>query len=147
LHVMNFLSFFFFVWLSYSNSRWNINHPPSWCKNASHPVVFLSMRHMPCFWTDSLPFPRYWPLGLSFLYFQDNSNKLWIFEVWSIASSKSWIDNTKTVIQHDLQQAYISGLLQYVFSTAGLFFAYSRKWESPNFRKTTLELSKKFVYK
>jgi hypothetical protein len=28
---------------------------------------------MPCFWTDSLPFPRYWPLGLSFLYFQDNS--------------------------------------------------------------------------
>jgi hypothetical protein len=31
------------------------------------------MRHMPCFWTDSLPFPRYWPLGLSFLYFQDNS--------------------------------------------------------------------------
>jgi hypothetical protein len=31
------------------------------------------MRHMPCFWTDSLPFPRYWPLGLSFLYFQNNS--------------------------------------------------------------------------
>jgi hypothetical protein len=30
---------------------------------------FLSMRHMPCFWTDNLPFPRYWPLGLSFLYF------------------------------------------------------------------------------
>jgi hypothetical protein len=28
---------------------------------------------MPCFWTDNLPFPRYWPLGLSFLYFQDNS--------------------------------------------------------------------------
>jgi hypothetical protein len=42
------------------------------------------------------------------------------------------------VIQHDLQLVYISGLLQCVFSAAGLHFAYSRKWGSPGFRKTTL---------
>jgi hypothetical protein len=34
---------------------------------------FFSKRHMPYFWTDNLPFSRYWPLGLSFVYFQDNS--------------------------------------------------------------------------
>jgi hypothetical protein len=33
---------------------------------------------------------------------------------------------------------YIFGLLQCVFSTAGLLFAYSWKWGSPSFRKTTL---------
>jgi hypothetical protein len=43
------------------------------------------------------------------------------------------------MIQHDLQLVYISGLLQCVYSTIGLLFAYSRKWRSPNFRKTTLE--------
>jgi hypothetical protein len=57
--------------------QWSSNHPPS------RPVVFLSMRHMPCFWTDSLPFPRYWPLGLSFLYFQDNSNTWVILLLYS----------------------------------------------------------------
>jgi hypothetical protein len=36
---------------------------------------------MPCFWTDSLPFPRYWPLGLSFLHFQDNSIDPWKINV------------------------------------------------------------------
>jgi hypothetical protein len=44
------------------------------------------------------------------------------------------------MIQHDLQQVYIFGLLQCVFSTICLFFAYSRKWGSPGFRKTTLVL-------
>jgi hypothetical protein len=44
----------------------------------------------------------------------------------------------KTVIQHDLQQVCISKLLQCVFSTAGLLFAYSWKWGSPGFMKTTL---------
>jgi hypothetical protein len=48
------------------------------------------------------------------------------------------IGSTKIVIQHDLQQVYISGLLQCVFSTACLFFAYLRKWRAPDFRKTTL---------
>jgi hypothetical protein len=42
------------------------------------------------------------------------------------------------VIQHDLQLVYIFGLLQCVFSTKGLLFTYSRKWGSPDFRKTTL---------
>ena len=44
-------------------------------------------------------------------------NKLWIFEVWSIASPKMWVDSTKIVIKHDLQLLYIFGLLQCVFST------------------------------
>jgi hypothetical protein len=47
------------------------------------------------------------------------------------------------VIQHDLQLVYISGLLQCVFSAASLLFAYSRKWRSPGFRKTTLGASYK----
>jgi hypothetical protein len=29
-------------------------------------------------------------------------NKLWIFEVSIIASSKMWVGNTKTMVQHDL---------------------------------------------
>jgi hypothetical protein len=50
--------FHFCVWLSYSNLGWNTNHPPYWCKNVFHPVIFLSKRHLPCFWTDNLPFSR-----------------------------------------------------------------------------------------
>jgi hypothetical protein len=42
------------------------------------------------------------------------------------------------MIQPDLELVYISGLLQCVFSTPSLLFAYSRKWGSPNFRITTL---------
>ena len=62
-------------------------------------------------------------------------NKLWIFEVLIIASPKMWVRSTKTMIQHDLQHMYISGLLHYVFSIIGLVFAYSQNWNSPNFRK------------
>jgi hypothetical protein len=29
-------------------------------------------------------------------------DKLWIFEVWGIASPKMWLGNTKIVIQYDL---------------------------------------------
>jgi hypothetical protein len=65
-------------------------------------------------------------------------NKLWIFEVWSIASSKTCVGCTKTVIQDDLQLEYISGLLQWVFSSAGLLFAYLQEWGIAGFRKTTL---------
>jgi hypothetical protein len=42
-------------------------------------------------------------------------NKLWIFEVWNIASPKTWVGSTKTGIQHDIQLVYISGLLQAYF--------------------------------
>jgi hypothetical protein len=35
---------------------------------------------MPCFWIDSLPFPRDWLPGLSFLYFHDNSSSAKIFD-------------------------------------------------------------------
>jgi hypothetical protein len=66
------------------------------------------------------------------------TNIFWVFEVWSITAPKAWVGSTKTVIQHDLQQIYISRLLQCVFSITGLLFAYSRKWRSPGFRKTTL---------
>jgi hypothetical protein len=66
-------------------------------------------------------------------------NKLWIFEVWNIASPKTYVGCTKTVIQHDLQLVYISGMLQCVFSFTGLLFAYSREWGIAGFRKTTLE--------
>jgi hypothetical protein len=65
-------------------------------------------------------------------------NKLWIFYVLIIASPKVWVCSTKTMILHYLQHLYFSGLLQYVFSTACLLFAYSRKWNTPGFRKTTL---------
>jgi hypothetical protein len=44
-------------------------------------------------------------------------------------------NNTKFMIQHDLQQLYIPWLLQYIFSTAILLFAYSRKCNSPGFRR------------
>jgi hypothetical protein len=92
-HVMNFHSIFF-VWLSYSNSGWNTNHPLFWCKNVSCLVVILSKRHMPYFWTDSLPFPRNWPPGLSFLYFQDNSN--WTQQIqWTICSTITWLLSPK----------------------------------------------------
>jgi hypothetical protein len=49
------------------------------------------------------------------------------------------------MIQYDLQQVYISGLLQFVFSTVGLLFAYSRKWGNPNFRKTTLYITRSLI--
>jgi hypothetical protein len=78
--------------------------------------------------------------ALKYVIFGYCTNKLWIFEVWSIASPKTWVGSTKIVIQHDLQLVYIFGLLQCVFSAVGLFFAYSRKWGSPGFRKTTLQL-------
>jgi hypothetical protein len=76
--------------------------------------------------------------ALKYVIFGYCMNKLWIFEVWSIASPKTWVGSTKTLIQHDLQLVYIFGLLQCVFSAAGLLFAYSRKWGNPGFRKTTL---------
>ena len=48
-------------------------------------------------------------------------NKLWIFEVWSIASWKTWVGSTKIMIQHDLQIVYIynvfSPLQAYFLST------------------------------
>jgi hypothetical protein len=49
-----------------------------------------------------------------------------------------WSLGVKTMIQHDLQPVYISGLLQCDFSIVGLLFAYSWKWESLDFRKTNL---------
>jgi hypothetical protein len=68
---------------------------------------------------------------LKYILFGYCMNKLWIFEVLIITSPKTWVGNTKTMIKHDLQQLYISCLLQCIFSTTGLFCAYSRKWRSP----------------
>jgi hypothetical protein len=42
-------------------------------------------------------------------------NKLWIYEVLIIASTKAWVGSTKIVIQYDLQLVYIYGLLQVRF--------------------------------
>jgi hypothetical protein len=75
--------------------------------------------------------------ALEYVLFGYCMNKLWIFEVWSIASPKMWVGSTKIVIQHNLQQVYIYGLFWCVFSTTSLLFAYLRKWRSPGFRKTT----------
>jgi hypothetical protein len=89
---------------------------------------------------------NYW----SHLHFQEDSNahkklifeycmnKLWIFEVSTIAFSKTWVGSTNTIVQHGLQLVYISGLLQCVFCTASLLFTYSQEWGSPGFRKITL---------
>ena len=40
-------------------------------------------------------------------------SNLWIFEVSIITFQKMWLGSTKTMIQHDVHQLYISGLLQY----------------------------------
>jgi hypothetical protein len=40
--------------------------------------------------------------ALKYVLFGYCMNKLWIFEVWNIASPKTWVGNTKTVNQHDL---------------------------------------------
>ena len=89
-------------------------------------------------------------LNGSYPYFQEESNALkyvlfgfcmntlWIFKVLSIASLKTWVDSTKTMIQHDLQLVYVFGLLQCHFSIACILPAYLRKWGSPGFKKTTL---------
>jgi hypothetical protein len=67
--------------------------------------------------------------ALNYVLFGYCMNKLWIFEVSIIASPKMWIGSSKTMIQHDLQYLYISGLLQYDFSTTSLLYAYSRNGE------------------
>jgi hypothetical protein len=38
---------------------------------------------------------------LKYVLFGYYMNKLWIFEVWSMASPKTWVGSTKTMIEHD----------------------------------------------
>jgi hypothetical protein len=75
---------------------------------------------------------------LKYVLFGDCMNKLWIFEVWSIASIKTCVGSTKTFNQHDLQLVYISGLLHRVLSSVGLLFVNAQKWGIDGFRKITL---------
>jgi hypothetical protein len=41
--------------------------------------------------------------ALKYVLFGYCMNKLWIFEVWSIASLKTWVGITKTTTQQNLQ--------------------------------------------
>jgi hypothetical protein len=60
---------FFCVWLSYSNLGWNTNHPPSWCKNISCPMILFFT--CPTF-------------GLTAYLFQETGLLAWVFYTFSI---------------------------------------------------------------